>query len=549
MKPRFGTLNEVFAPDIDWVVEDLSDADKAAGIDGKYVIGRVRGQFFVPDGESRNGRFYPESLWNRVVGNNDVKNKLCERKMFGTIGHDEEPVTEQQLRKGEVSHIITKLWIEPGSDGKKRGMGEALILNTPTGHNLNVYLRAGSRLNTSSRASGKYLEGKDRNGIPIVDEDAYVFETFDFVLDPGFLEARPDLVEQLQAAQKETNTMDNDRTNSLVETSLRTLSESRDALQRQLDEAIARSSSAEAKLQEASKRLEKFEKHGTILPVIETMGVTADVANRLPRVLEDLGVTDFTGLVKFLEKINPSDVSAIKDGGLTEKLELLANYQKNVSATPEKAVQIGERASKEIAAYRKFGAPKDVASKFEELTTIKRQLRSLGSVDDACKALGEAATELKAFAKLGTRKEIEEALRSSLVLLQQYREVGTPSKIQEAMAKADAVVARVNKMGGLSKIGEAIKKYNESVRKRREQYLSAQSEKLSSRFRLPVDGVRPLVESVGVEKAEKILSGVGRPATEKVTERSDGTPAVRKTGNRSLVETMFSQATAKLGHK
>lgn len=549
MKPVTETLYEVFTPDIDWVVEELTDADRASGIDGKYVIGRVKGQFFVPDGESRNGRFYPESLWNRVVGNDSVKNKLSERKMFGTIGHDEEPVSEQQLRRGEVSHIITKLWIEPDSNGRKRGMGEALILNTDAGRNLNVYLRAGSRLNTSSRASGKYLEGAEKNGIPVVDENAYVFETFDFVLDPGFLEARPDLVEQMQAAKEENYIMSDDRTNSLVEASLRTLSESRDALQKQLDEAIAGKSSAEARLQEVQERLKKIEKHGAVLPVIESLGVTSEVASRLPRILEDLGVQDFPGLVKLLEKISPADVAAIREGNVGKKLEILAKYQKQVSATPEKGVQIGERASKEIAAYRKFGTTKDVAAKMEELSAIKRQLRSVGTITEAKKALGEAATELRAFAKLGTRREIEEALRSSLTLLQQYREVGTPSKISEALAKADAVVARVNKMGGLAKIGEAIKKYNESVRKRREQYLSNQSETLSSRFRVPVDGVRPLVESVGAEKAEKILAGVNRTPSEKITERSDGTKVTRKLGTRSLVETMFSQATAKLGQK
>lgn len=541
-------LNEVFTPEVNWVVEDLAESEIPSGIDGKYIIGRVRGQFFVPDGKSRNGRFYPESLWKRVVGNNDVLNKLSERKMFGTIGHDEEPVSEQQLRRGEVSHIITKLWIESDGSGNKRGMGEALILNTPTGNNLNVYMRAGSRLNTSSRASGKFVENKEYDGIPIVDEDSYVFETFDFVLDPGFLEARPDLVEQMQAKQKETNIMSEDRS---MDASIRILSESRDVLQKQLDEAVAAKGAAEALLQEKQEQFKKIEKHTAVIPVIENLGVTSDVMTRLPRVLEDLGVKDFPGLVKFLEKIKPADVTAITEGGVSGKLALLSRYQKEVSSNPEKAVQVAERATKEISAYRKFGSPKDVSERIEELSGIKRQLRSLGTIDETKKALTEAASELKAFSKLGTRREIEEALRSSLTLLQQYREVGTPAKIQEALAKADVVITRVNKMGGLKKIGEAIKKYNESVRKRREQFLSAQSEKLSSRFSVPVDSVRPLVESVGMEQAEKILSGVGRrtPVTEKLNERSDGAPVVNKTGHRSLVETMYSQATAKLGPK
>ena len=41
--------------------------EKLNRVDGKYIIGMVEGQFFLPNGMSRNGRDYPRSLWERVL--------------------------------------------------------------------------------------------------------------------------------------------------------------------------------------------------------------------------------------------------------------------------------------------------------------------------------------------------------------------------------------------------------------------------------------------------------------------------------------------------
>jgi len=436
MEKNVSRLSEVFTPTVDWDVQAL-DESSATAVDGTNVLGRVKGQFFVPDGVSRNNRFYPESLWDKVMGEDLVKARLSEKKMFGTIGHDEEPVTEQQLRNGDVSHVVTRLWVEPGPDGSKLGMGEALILNTPAGRNLNTYLRAGCRLNTSSRASGKFLEGKEHDGIPIVDEEAYVFETFDFVLDPGFLQARPDLVEQLELkrTEEEASAMNENSqfAQEVVNTSLKTLQESRDALQTRLDEAISAKNASEAQLAAAQQRLEEYAKHDEVIPVIEKLQVTSNDAARLPRILEDLNVEDFAALVKFLEQIKKEDAEAIQTGQVAEKLAMLEAFQKDVAESPEKGVQIGEAAAKQIAAYKEFGKPEEIKEKLETLAVMERQMRPVGTPKEAQKALREAATELRAFAELGTRKEITEALERSYELLKQYRDLGSPEKIQEAL--------------------------------------------------------------------------------------------------------------------
>ena len=42
------------------LMEDSSE------VDGVHILAKVKGQFFVPDGKSRNGRFYPKELWEKT---------------------------------------------------------------------------------------------------------------------------------------------------------------------------------------------------------------------------------------------------------------------------------------------------------------------------------------------------------------------------------------------------------------------------------------------------------------------------------------------------
>jgi hypothetical protein len=156
-----------------------------------HVLARVVGPFFAIDGRSQNNRYYSKQLWERVIKDDGVKDRLRRKKVFGTIGHDQD-IDDKALREGKVSHVLSKMWIDEPS---QVGMGEVYVLNTDTGRRLNTYLRAGAELPVSSRAYGKY-RGKTGDGAQIVDEGSYKFETFDFVQLPGIAHAVPKLVEE-----------------------------------------------------------------------------------------------------------------------------------------------------------------------------------------------------------------------------------------------------------------------------------------------------------------------------------------------------------------
>lgn len=535
-------LDEVFEPRVDWQVRDLSESDLSESdisekVNNKHILGVVSGQFFAPDGESRNGRFYPRSLWEKVLKNSETNNRLGEKTMFGTIGHDDSPVTEEQLREGMVSHIVSRLWI----DESGRGMGEAIILDTQAGRNLNTYLRAGSRLSTSSRASGRYVEGKQRNGIPIVDEDAYVFETFDFVIEPGFTEARPELMESL--TKKEIVMSDGSTDAGLMKQAMAELSESRKSLQVQLNEKVHENGQLSAQLKEATERLKVLESKQDLFGVAEKLNVSNEDIARVPRIFEDLGFKGFSDMVRFMEALDSKDLDAIRQGGLSEKFQLLQEFQEKIAPTPEKALEIGEKVASCLKDYKVLGEARDLRMKLREARETQAKVQRLGGdLDKIEETMKKSSALLEKFSQLGSYTEIKEALEASLVVLEDYRAIGTPRSIKEALTKANGALSVVKKMGGLKRIAETVKRYNSLVRKMREEKTSTLAEQLSSEFNTHVDTVRGLVEKLGGEEARKVLM-----ATVKNRRVSESAPADDKTPNRlhenrGLIGSVFNSA-------
>ena len=67
-------LRDIIEPGIKFSVDE-----SATDVDGKHVLAKVTGQFFVPGGKSRNGRFYPSSLWEKVCNDPGVKTTITKK--------------------------------------------------------------------------------------------------------------------------------------------------------------------------------------------------------------------------------------------------------------------------------------------------------------------------------------------------------------------------------------------------------------------------------------------------------------------------------------
>jgi len=195
--------------DHDKIMESVQKARKTMN----NVLGVIEGVYFVPNGYSRNKRYYPKELWEEVL--KKVVPTLDKKAMVGTIEH---PTSEEAAHPKNASHVVKKLYI--GKDGK--GYGKSYILNTPMGSL--VYVLGSARdeegnpivpLYMSSRGLGK-LSGYTRDGYEIVDPKSYILESFDVVLDPGFVDAKPALNEVVESVLPEIKRMEEGRENFFI---------------------------------------------------------------------------------------------------------------------------------------------------------------------------------------------------------------------------------------------------------------------------------------------------------------------------------------------
>jgi len=160
------------------------------------ILGIVKGPSFFGDSYSRNGRFYPKELWENALKNPDFQRNLERGLVFGCIGHPENYSLDELLSSGAVAVRIKDVNIN-------NNVGEVTyeILDTPAGRILNTILRSGSKPYVSTRGFGSFSnETKEWNGkkVPILNPKDYVLESIDFVLNPGFLQTNPELVESLE---------------------------------------------------------------------------------------------------------------------------------------------------------------------------------------------------------------------------------------------------------------------------------------------------------------------------------------------------------------
>ena len=180
-------------------VDDISQVNESAQSEvansNGTILAIVKGKHFVPGGVSRNRRKYTEELWQAAGKDEEVQRKVKNNQMIGRVGHDAE-ITDEDLGEGRYSHYTRNINWETGE-------AEDVILNTPMGNSLYTLLRSGVVMYVSSRADGDY-NGKDEDGNDILDPKTYKLERFDFVQDPGFLDAHPKMITESKQEKDES---------------------------------------------------------------------------------------------------------------------------------------------------------------------------------------------------------------------------------------------------------------------------------------------------------------------------------------------------------
>lgn len=148
---------------------------------------RVSGVFQKVDTRNANGRIYSSELWEKVLNDGRTKDLVESRRMLGEVEHPTDSVTNL----ARVSHIVTKVY--------RKGniiIGEAEILNTPSGMIIQELIRRGVPVGISSRGRGTSVQ---KEGVEYVNPDDFKLDTFDFVYNPSTPGAYPELQESVLA--------------------------------------------------------------------------------------------------------------------------------------------------------------------------------------------------------------------------------------------------------------------------------------------------------------------------------------------------------------
>jgi|6_EtaG_2_1085325.scaffolds.fasta_scaffold08625_4 hypothetical protein len=196
---------------------------------------KIKGIFQRADEANNNQRIYSKILLEREV--KKLTEAIGERRLLGELDHP----THDAVKLSNVSHLVTGLRLEG-----KEVVGEAEILNTPSGKVAQALINDGVKIGISSRGMGTLSE--DIKGNKTVNED-FKLITFDLVADPSTRGAFPEISEATSH-----------RTQEIVESTLKTASREKfflAMLKRKLEDTVAESNGGEpehlASIRRASK--------------------------------------------------------------------------------------------------------------------------------------------------------------------------------------------------------------------------------------------------------------------------------------------------------
>ena len=341
------------------ITEDYLSEGIKSEVDGQIILGKIVGPAFFGDGISRNQRFYPRAVWEKQLSKQEIKERLANRTMLGCIGHDDGPVTENDISQGKISHIVTKMVLQENN----QGIAEMLILNTQAGRNLYTLMKAGSKLKVSTRAQGQFMEGKTHNGLPMVDPDTFILETIDFVLAPGFLETNPQLQESLKKVSEKVDKLTgsiNNESSTVQEIKEKNMNEEfikesmnvyKDLYQKVLKENDEMKAEVAKMEKEAEAKEEEIKECKSKLAKYESLGTAESLARDIQEYAE-LGINSPIELSYVLETLK-------EEAEKEEDVEELEDIKKDL-----------EEAYNKLAKYEELGEPEELADtkdKAEEL--------------------------------------------------------------------------------------------------------------------------------------------------------------------------------------
>ena len=128
--------------------------------------------------KNRNNRIYEKEVWDKVLADTDIQEKLKNRSLFFHAEHPD--VTQSNTEK--VAGVVSDMTMD-----EKKVYATMEVLDTPYGRIVDTLLRAGCGIGVSTRADGELEEALDEDGNKYsrVIPESYRFVTVDFTADPS----------------------------------------------------------------------------------------------------------------------------------------------------------------------------------------------------------------------------------------------------------------------------------------------------------------------------------------------------------------------------
>lgn len=434
------------------VFEEASEARKKK----EGVLGTIKGIFFCPNETSRNKRVYHSEAWETALGTDDIKRFLDDRLMFGTVGHADMDFDEM-LRENKVSHVITKLSVNP--DNPNEGYGEADLLDTELGRLMHPLYKSGSKFSVSSKATGDY-DGQDSDGNDIIDSKTFRLERFDIVVDPGFLQAQPKLKEALENICN-CKTAGGCKNHSVC--------------YREVKENLDK---------DKDKNKEQEEEHTNTNK--EEVEMAKDLAEKLME-----------------EKVRI-------EGDLAEAVDKIKVLETENATVGEKDTEITELKKQVEELTVKTDALAEFIEKNGELEKIVETLETAGKVfetvlemadekDDVVKAIGETKAVLE-----DTNKFLKDW---------KERDLGSVERVHEALKMAKAIGTRLETHGGIDNIEETLKDAYNYIENNNKEKSSVKAEELSAELGISKDKIENcLTKGMTEQEVKDLFKDMGENA-------------------------------------
>lgn len=363
-------------------VDDYEISESEAKKSPYKILGRCCGNFQPIGVQSRNQRVYENDHWDVQLHKPEVAERIKSRSMWGTLGHFDRKITDEDVREGRISHVISVLETRRDNNGKPYLYGELEILDTPAGRILEAMYKGGANLYVSSRGAGKLVNVM---GDPLkhVDKNSFYFEGFDIVKCPGFLQARP-VYEGIPTEEAVSEAQINELDNKTVEADLDKRQDNMYDAMAQAKENPKKAKEAQAKYEGAlNKAMKRAENNNEVLD-------QDDRGHHVHYSLESAEIEELKGQIDQLAKIIEKVVDDV--------------YEEAIDETSDKKVEAAlkertDRHNKEMD---------ELDKEYDEAREKGDREAALKAVDKSDKAIENYGKKLDLYKKKVTKECLEQ---------------------------------------------------------------------------------------------------------------------------------------------